>query len=151
MDELCHLEGNGPGSVTKAPTPFTRKPLAGLWHKHYRQEGIRSFAINLQKALHKYGIPELESRVRPADQAPEIMTEEILRKVIDDAVTGNYRRRAADRQMTGEWIVYAMDGGQNYYLCLGTHGNDVGIFQRIRKLCVYEFPFLRTQLGITDA
>jgi hypothetical protein len=151
MDELRHLEGHEPSSLTKAPTPFTRKPLAGLWHKHYRQEGIRSFAINMQKALHKYGMPALESRVKPADQEPEIMTEEILREVIDDAVLGNYRRRAADQQMTGEWIVYAKKHGHNYYLALGTHGNDVGIFQRIQQLCVHEFPFLRTQLGLSEA
>lgn len=151
MDELRHLEGHGSSSLTKSPTQFTRKPLAGLWHKHYRQEGIRSFAINMQKALHKYGIPALESRVKPADQEPEIMTEDILREVMDDAVIGNYRRLAADQKMTGEWIVYTIEDGQNYYLSLGTHGNDASIFQRIQQLCVHEFPFLRAQLGILES
>lgn len=151
MDEIRHLEGQHPSSMTKEATPFLRKPLAGLWHKHYWQEGLHSFAINMQRALHKYGMPALEARIRPPGEEPEIMTEELLREVIDDAVLGNYTRRATDSQMTGEWIIYAKESGQNYYLSLGRHSDDDNkIFHRIQRFCAYEFPFLRTQLGITQ-
>lgn len=148
MEELRHLEGQSPRSMTKAPTPFVRKPLAGLWHKHYWQGGLHSFAINMQKALHKYGIPALESRIRPPGEEPEIMTEELLREVIDDAVLGNYQRRAADSQMTGEWLIYAQHVGKNYYLCLGQHdsGDDV-LRKKIDDICCREFPFLTSILA----
>jgi hypothetical protein len=46
--------------------------------------------------------------------------------------------------MTGEWLVYAIHEGQNYYLCLGTHkSGDDALRQQIDLICVPEFPFLK--------
>jgi len=51
--------------------------------------------------------------------------------------------------MTGEWIIYAEHESQKFYLCLAKHNDgDETIRERIGRVCVREFPFLRDVLRV---
>jgi hypothetical protein len=56
-------------------------------------------------------------------------------------------RRASTATLTGEWIVYAVHEGRNFFLCLGRHGDDEAIRAKIDTICRTEFPFLSDLLG----
>lgn len=145
MDEIRYLEGCGRRTGTKEPSLFTRSVLSGLWHKHHREIGIRSMAMNLQHALREHGIPSLEAMVKEAEESGEdrYITEDVVNQIAHDAVIGNYERRSDADRLTGEWIVFAKKEDKNYYLCLGKHGSgDAVTRQKIESVCVVEFPFL---------
>lgn len=146
--EIESLEGMRQ-SCTKAPTAFRKPPLQGLWHKHHTVDGISSMAMNMLNGIKKDGIPWLEKSVQDAMDSGEerFFTEDDIRKACNDAVVGNYERRCAAKEVTGEWIVYACHEGKNYYLCLGTHKTgDDAIRRQIDLVCVPEFPFLEDVL-----
>lgn len=145
MAEINYLEGFGKSVGTKEESQFTGKLLGGLWHKHYIEDGVSSMAQNLQMALKVYGLPKLEAMVKDSMASGEerFMTEEDLTKVMEDAVYGNYVRRANQNRLTGEWIVYAKYNNNNYYLCLGRHTQgDAAIRRQIDNICTPDFPFL---------
>lgn len=144
MDEIKYLEGCGVRTGTKEPSPFTRSALSGLWHKHHREVGIRSMAINLQHALREHGIPSLEAMLKEAEESGEdrYITRDDLQRAVDDVVQGNYERRSGAGKWTGEWIVYAKHEDKNYYLCLGKHGSDDVLREKIDSVCIVEFPFV---------
>ncbi|MFC3124332.1 hypothetical protein ACFOD4_04600 [Pseudoroseomonas globiformis] len=52
--------------------------------------------------------------------------------------------------LTGEWLIFAKRNGQNYYLCLGIHGEDTSIHRQIvTGGCLEEFPFHHDIIDIT--
>jgi hypothetical protein len=151
--EIQALEGFGKSSVLKPPSLFKRQPLKGLWHKHYRENGLAAMAINLNKALKnekKYGIHLFKQRIQEAQQAGEerYITEEDWRLLAIDAVNGNWKRLINNQALTGEWIIYAQHEGVNYYLCLGKHDSgDDRLREQIDAVCCQEFPFLTNLLA----
>jgi hypothetical protein len=151
VHEIQALEGKGRPSQLKPPTQFKRAPFKGLWHKHYSYSGIKSMAINIQKGLKVYGMPLVEQRTREAQEAGEkrYVSMDDVKSLTNDVVHGNWGRLAAAAELTGEWIIYAQHGGQNYYLCLGTHDKSrhKEIRQQIDDFCCLEFPFLSTLLS----
>jgi len=66
------------------------------------------------------------------------------------ATSNIYAERSRKQCLTGEWIIYAQHEGQNYYLCLAQHDEDADAFERIKRGCVDEFPFLRSQLNLIE-
>lgn len=144
LREVLALEGKGT-SVMRAPTQFTRRPLHGLWHQHYREQNIRSLAINLIKGLRSHGLPKLEQAA--ASSTPESPVPFDVDLLAHEAVIDNYERLCLTRSMTGEWIIYSVFEGANYYLCLAKHdtGDDV-VFNWISTACVPQFPFLADQI-----
>lgn len=145
MDEIKYLEGCGERTGSKAPSQFTRNVLSGLWHKHYREIGLRSMAMNLQPALREYGIPSLQAALKEVEETGQerLVTRDDIQQFVQDVVEGNYGRRWDAGKLTGEWIIYAKHEGKNYYLCLGKHdsGDDM-LRQKIEHFCVVDFPFL---------
>ena len=144
LDEMRALEGRGK-SNTKPPTPFTGSLLRGLWHKHHMVSGVSSMAENILHSLRKHGLPYLEQRLAEAEasRVPQYVTVEDIRLIADDAVQGALGRRAREAALTGEWIVYAIHEGKNYFLCLGGHKEgDAAIRAKIDTFCRPEFPFL---------
>lgn len=62
-------------------------------------------------------------------------------------VIGGLERRSAAKELTGDWIIFAKHGGQNYYLGLVRHpaaGQNVDpqIYDKLRQGSAWEFPFL---------
>jgi hypothetical protein len=133
-------------SQTKRATQFRGSHLCGLWHKHYMNGDVASLAQNVQKALNEYGIPFVEEKIREAQAAGEerFVTKEDVPKIANDVLRNNLARRRSEGKMTGEWIVYAQHENQNFYLCLAKHNDgDEKIRERIERICVREFPFLK--------
>lgn len=149
MAEIRALEGLGCPVGTKAADQFERLPLRGLWKKHYLIGGLHSMAANIQIAFgrkQKELCRIIEQHWNPATAhlPPEVVSRNLAK-----AATNLYLERSREHGLTGQWIVYARHEGQNYYLCLAHHDEgDALIFDRIKGGCVYEFPFLRSQLGL---
>lgn len=57
-------------------------------------------------------------------------------------------RLAKNRELTGEWPVYAQHEGRNLYLCLGAHDKDAHdeLCRQIGLICCQEFAFLAALL-----
>lgn len=146
MDEVKALEDDSDCSRTKPETLFEKLPLRGLWHKHYFGTGPAALVKNIRNGLGKRGIEELAVAELSGDE----ITPEMINKFTHELVLGTYQRRAAEKKLTGEWIIFARHNGENYYLCLGGHNwGDNYIFARIREVCLQEFPFLRDILRPT--
>jgi hypothetical protein len=149
VHEIEILEGANRSSLLKAPTQFKHAPLKGLWHKHYLEDGMPSFARNLRKGIERFGIPFVEQQVAQAKASGQekYLSEQDCARIAHDAVVGNWERLVHASALTGEWIVYAEWQGQNYYLCLGTHeSGDNNLRSQIDEVCLAEFPFLRLLL-----
>lgn len=127
-DEIGKLEGTDTTpSITKKPSQM-RPPLRGLWHKHYFQSNF--IPRNL--------LEETEKMARDgrweAMFAPHYgkYVHEIIDQIAHEMVIGAYERRAQDRRITGEFIVYERQAdGSNYYLTLGRHGEWDAIRARV--------------------
>lgn len=149
LAEIKSLEAGDDNSRMKDATQFKHPPLKGLWHKHHLSEGIRSMAINLQHGLRKYGIPHIERLLKETELSGEDrhLSADDIKTIADDAVHGNYARRAEAAELTGDWIVFSRHEGKNYYLCLASHETgDSQIRQQIDSICAHEFPFLKSVL-----
>ncbi len=148
VDEIKSLEKQEI-SQTKEASPFTRPLLVGLWHKHYMNGDVPSLAQNVKKELNQYGIPFFEGKIREAQAAGEerFVTKGDVPKIVNDVLANNLARRRNEGRMTGEWIVYTQHEGKNFYLCLAKHNDgDEKIRERIERICVREFPFLKDVL-----
>jgi hypothetical protein len=150
LHEIRALEGRGEKSLTKPPTQFLRAPLKGLWHKHHAGEGVQALAHNVSAELKKSGSPAFEAKIAEAAAAKEerFFTAADIKWFVDDVVTNNLKRRAADSRLTGDWLIYAQHAGRNYYLCLGSHTTgDQLIRDKLDMACLKEFPFLQAVLA----
>lgn len=149
VDQIRALE-RGFRTGTKPAAPLRRPPLRGLWHQHYLADGIASMAINLRNALANFGLPSLEQRIAEAMALGDErnFTQADISAVAHEAVVENWRRRGASSDLTGEWVIFAKHGGQNFYLCLGLHDEDhQHLRQQIDAMCLLEFPFLSSILS----
>jgi len=143
--EVRALERTGRPTGTKTPQPFRHPPLKGLWHKHYLAAGRSTFARNLGNGLIKDGLPRFEQHVRDTLAVGDVhdLTSEDIKRIVHDAVLGNWERRTNASELTGEWIVYAKHDGNNYYLSLGKHNDDdTNLRDEIEASCRAEFPFV---------
>jgi len=150
IHEIAGLEGAGPASQLKPPSRFERNPaLRGLWHKHYLQDGLASMARNVQRGIRRHGVPILQKMVDEAAAAGEVRYFEAAHAaaIADDAVRGTWERLQEAQALTGEWIIFGVHDGANYYLSLGAHkeGDDT-LRKQIEVFCAREFPFIASQL-----
>jgi len=145
--EVRSLEGVGRPVGTKPAEQFERPPLQELWKKHYLVGGMHSMAENIRLGLGRRQRKLREIIEEKYNPATAHLSSETIAKNVADAITSTYIERWRGQCLTGEWIVYARHEGQNHYLCLATHNEDeVEILERIKRGCVDEFPFLRSQL-----
>lgn len=145
MCEIKALEGIGKPTGLKPPSAFKHPPLKGLWHKHYREDGIAPLAFNLKKALKKYGMALYDKKINQVQESGEesYFFDEDIELIINDGVYNNHTQLIDEQAVTGEWIIYAQNNGVNYYLCLGNHNSgDNNLREKIDALCCPEFPFL---------
>lgn len=139
FDEIAALEGSkiarGP-SYTKSASQFSGRWLNGLWHKHYSQ--AQFMAANL--LLH-WKPDRLQRLIKESSGGRPFFDEQAAKDLSHKFVVDGYRDRAANAEMTGEWIIFAKQDGVNYYLTLGLHGDDEAIWRRC-VACAAEFPNL---------
>ena len=150
VSQIRALEGIEAGRGLKPATQFKHPPLQGLWHQHYLEDGLPSMARNIRKAIGKYGLPWVEQKIADAKATGETkyFTEDDIAQIAHDAVTSNWERLTHDEALTGEWLIFAMHEGNNYYLCLGKHDSgDNQLRTQIDAICLHEFPFLKDTLS----
>jgi hypothetical protein len=62
-------------------------------------------------------------------------------------VMGGIEERSGANRLTGDWIIFAKHGKNNYYLDLATHEegegeNAPGLLNKLRNSSSMDFPFL---------
>lgn len=146
IDEIKALEGAGHKPETKPSTMFAREPLKGLWHQHFF--AAHFVPHNISNHLAGDRLKKLVEEVMdPAKSA--VVTQEMINELSHRLVHESMEQRAADKKLTGEWIIFAKHNGQNYYLCLATHETgDQIIFNNIKTGdCLQQFPELASQFA----
>jgi len=127
-DEIGKLEGTDTvPSMTKKPRQM-RPPLRGLWHKHYFQPGFmpRNLIDEIEQ-MDKDG--RWEAMFAPHHGK---YIHDFIDQISHEMVNGAFERRARDRRVTGEFIVYELQpDGSHYYLTLGKHGEWDAIRARV--------------------
>ena len=141
IEEIRHLEGLAPSQQTKPATEFKGSVLKGLWHKHFLPTLPSAFAHNILNHLGKNGLANLVGEVfNPAKSS--VVTREMINELAHRVVEESIVDRGAAEKLTGEWIIFAKENGQNYYLCISPHASgDENIANHV-KVCAHEFPFL---------
>ncbi|AZL67920.1 hypothetical protein [Pseudomonas oryziphila] len=156
LDEIALLE-RAPTSRptgTKAAEKFRGPILGRFWHKHYCDS--RHLAQNFHNkwfgdyAL-KHGL--FEEKLREILMTEEddadierywvVMANRISHAVVCEGVESRRKRGA----LTGEWLVYYIHGGLNYYLDLADHSeikDPEKLFGRLKDGSEWEFPFAFT-------
>lgn len=136
LQPLLDLEAGEPPNGTKPATPFTRRPLKGLWHKHWFC--TRFLAANLLTVAQR---KESMDWIWGVAKEGDIVTDDMIRQIAHRITVQAYEDRHAAKKITGEWIIYLPRSGLNHYLCLGTHlTSDERLEKKIRTLCVVDFP-----------
>lgn len=141
IDEIKHLEGLIPSRQTKPASQFTRLPLRGLWHKHFMPALPSVMAHNILNHFGKNGLKQLVDEVIDPGKSP-VVTKDMIEELSQRVVVESMEQRAAADKLTGEWIVFAKENGQNFYLCVCTHRTGDESITSFIKACAAEFPFL---------
>jgi len=140
LKSINNLEAGELHSGIKPATAFRNPPLKGLWHKHFF--AAHFLVNNISLALGKNGLEMLVEEVMDPKKSSVItleMIEELAHRVAHEPI----EKRDQQGKMTGEWVIFAKNGGKNFYLCLNTHdAGDQFIYDRITEHCVKEFPDL---------
>lgn len=144
LDELDYLEGIKKSSRTKDAKKFRKPPLQGLWHKHFfsARHLIKNVGIrwNLGQGGNKDLSEMIENVAGEHGDNPDVWPNVLTHRLV---VEGFEQR--AGRGLTGDWIVYGMHQGQNFYLDLATHEEGLQparLLQKLRNGCYAEFPFI---------
>lgn len=138
--EIKKMEGIGTGLSMKPASEFRGDVLKGLWHQHFFVNHPSAMAQNIQNHLGKHG---LEKLVAKHLMMGEKLTKPMLDELTQAIVFGSIDERASAEKLTGEWIVFAKEAGENYYLSIETHQQlDERVASNLRVACLPEFPFL---------
>lgn len=141
--EIQALEGAGEQTQTKQESEFKGPHLKGLWHKHFFFPHPSVLATNIMNQLAGGRLENLVKSVLDPSKSPTI-TAEMIGELSHRVVHESLENRIEKNKLTGEWIVYATHGGQNYYLCISAHeSGDENIANNIRISCLPEFEFLK--------
>ena len=140
--EIGQMEQSDPRRPTKPAEPLKGKLLRGLMHKHYKTASLPDFYRNIKQHWERSDNKAKYERIEN-----EVWQGGHIGKAVHEFVLDGYQARHRANQMTGQWIVYAVVSGVNYYLTLATHGEeDSAIRERVRS-CFAEFPELQAPLG----
>lgn len=143
-DEIGQLEGSDPRrrSGTKPAQQLVGPELAPLMHKHYKTSSMPDFILNIENHWKRRNNRADRQRIED-----EVRNGGHVGKAAHEIVMGGYEARHGADQMTGEWIVYAVRDGVNYYLTLAAHDEpDSAVRARVIS-CFAEFPELQAHLG----
>jgi len=143
-DEIGQMEESDPPrrTGTKGAQPLVGPALTGLTHKHYKTSSLSDFMLNIKnhwkRRQNRSERQRIEEEVRQGGHTG---------KAAHEIVLSGYQARHGPNRMTGEWIVYAVIGGVNFYLTLATHKEpDSAVRERTRS-CFAEFPEADACLG----
>jgi hypothetical protein len=143
-DEIGQMEQSDPPrpTGTKPAMPLTGELLSGLMHKHYKTASLPDFILNIENHWKWRGNRAERERIEN-----EVRQGGHIGKAVHEIVLDGYQARHGADQMTGEWIVYAVVSGVNYYLTLATHKEEDSVVRERVRSCFAEFPELQAHLG----
>jgi len=139
--EIKHLEGLAPSQQTKEASEFKGPILKGLWHKHFLPALPSVFAHNIINHLGRRGLKDLVTEVFDPTKS-SVVTRGMIEELSSRLVEGSMIDRASKGKLTGEWIIFAKENQENYYLCIAPHTSDDANIASNLKVCVHEFPFV---------
>jgi len=153
LDEIAALEGLPlRASQTKAATKFRGKVIGRYMHKHFTTP--RNLPGNLCNHwmggyAEKHGVLAKQiEEVIPVGTVYHTEAEawSVAGKLAYELVVEARRKRCERQAMTGEWIVYYVHEGRNYYLDLASHEElrtmgEQALYDRLNDACAWEFPF----------
>lgn len=124
-------------SNTKPASIFSRKPLKGLWHKHYFSGKFIAQNIQNEFFRNKYSRGKLSKIItKVLNENPLEDAQNISKIIAKEVVEIPYEKRKSSGGLTGEWVVFARENGKNYYLCMATHKEqDIEIYNKIKTYC----------------
>lgn len=134
------------------PAERFRGPILGrFWHKHYYE--ARHLAENTHNTwfgayANKHGLLQAKMReILMSDEDDSDMDKYSLtmaNRISHAIIFGGFESRRARGALTGEWLVYYVHKGRNYYLDIAEHteiNNPQQFFDRLKEACQWEFPF----------
>jgi hypothetical protein len=145
LHEIAVLEGIAPNSATKEAEQFKRPPLHPFWHKHFSTARHLNRNIGIRWGIEKGGNRYLSRMIGEVAAKYGDQSELWQKRLAHQFMIGGLEDRATAKRMTGDWIIFAKHGGQNFYLDLATHeeGQDPDrLRQKLRQGSACEFPFL---------
>ena len=139
--------------------PFTGA-LRGLYHAHHSKASfiaenalrnwdwkVRQSGISEHEYMEHLATELFQQRMAKGisqDEAAKNLMAEIGYKELISGIEGPFNK-------TGEWLIYAEDGGRNIYLTLAFHTEgDANILNKLEP-CYQEFPSLRNIVGVRDS
>ena len=141
------LEGLAKSDATDAERVFERKPLRGLYKKHFTSprflvKNISNFLKSKDGNAHFERIWNEAVQASGSDTIDETLTKYVAHHMTFDPI----QIKTASRSMTGEWVVFHKYQGDNYYLTLAAHDEgDEAIYKRVLLAC--EFDSLPFRIG----
>jgi hypothetical protein len=130
--QIRYLEGINTTSSTKEATQFTKKPLKGLWHKHFFDAQYILLNIGSEFGLNRNGNPKLDTLLSNFDFTKFDM--KMNKDIINEIIRLGFSERVKNRKLTGEWIIFAKHESHNYYLTIARHTEkDIDIYKRLKK------------------
>jgi len=166
LDEILLLEGSpfAKPTPTKKAERFHGPILNRFWHKHWTAPQF--IGRNLEDQWHGPYAQKNELFKKEVEKAQALIDEDdspesqrMAEAALSHAyVKGGYDRRKGRGGLTGEWLIYYVHNGQNYYLELGFHhevghskdpdrpAKELKLLMRLREACEGEFPFAFTEV-----
>ncbi|MBO1017968.1 hypothetical protein IPU70_30735 [Achromobacter sp. SD115] len=142
IEELKFLEGQRSSLQTKPASQFKGEHLKGLWHKHFMPALPSVMAHNITNHLGKNGTRKIVEEVLDPTKSP-VVTRQMIEELSNRIVFESMNERGGKGKFTGEWIVFAKENSENYYLGIWSHtARDEIIASSIKAACMPEFPFL---------
>jgi len=147
LRELDSLEGITPNISTKPAAQFEHPPLHPFWHKHFYSSRHQIRNGWERWGLGKGGNGDFKKMIEQAFVTYGDQPNLCIKRMSYDFVMGGLEDRSAAWKITGDWIIFAKHGGQNYYLGLVPHPEigqnvDQQIYDKLRQGSAWEFPFL---------
>lgn len=151
LDELDYLE-HLPGARKSRTKPAMKLngPILGRFaHKHYTSTAFLRANLHNQwfgpYATKRKLLTEEITKIVPLGSVIDSEQEawELAGKIARTIAWEGYERLLNRSNMTGEWIIYYVHNGQNYYLDLAWHfeqEDEKRLYERLKWACAWEFP-----------
>jgi hypothetical protein len=152
LHELNCLEGYPDGSLSRTkPATQLQGPILGRFmHKHYTSAAFLGANLYNQwfgaYATKKALLANEILKIHPIGAVIEDDQHawQVAGRIAHTIAVDGYSRLTKRATMTGEWIIYYVHEGQNFYLDLAWHAEQEDercLYDRLARACAWEFPF----------
>ena len=144
--EVKFLEGLKSVSSTQAASAFKREPLKGLMKKHFTDARFIVKNLGAHFGYDHGGNKDLDALISEAFSRNEscYVDETFINFIAHESTVGALQKRAKNKKISGEWIVFQKYNGKNYYLTLAAHDEgDECVYGRVCDAYDLDFEFLR--------